>query len=434
MSDNNQNSIDERIKFFNNMFENAEPMKTTAGTSRTEKFFVKDDNDEKDLFVYLMNHDDFLYNVDNTRIIASREKWEADNNTLLDPMVNKEEIEEFLQKNPSYGDKTTEELREDIRRPYYLRDPILISHDGVVWNGNRRLSIVRWLCKNQHETRFEKVPVCKLPKLDGSELKSLEGRLQIKKTHKQEYGTIEIRLRIKQARKRDDWPWEKIQSEFGGKWTVSQLKNMMQEINLVDKYLNRIGKPKDYAYIYNKGGGLNRKGGIEIFVTAAAAEKNLYDDLMSSNGNNQPDPEEYNKRITAWFQQLHLDDVSHDTIREFNAIMNNEQARNEYFEADETYQNFTEYTSTMETVNGRPVEKSFTIPVLKSANENRISTAPTAQNVSKDPKTHVTNALKSLRKVDFQLIPKNNTTFKKTIDDINVIINKITSSENYSVT
>ena len=433
MSQDTPNMIEERVKFFDAMFHNAEPIKTTQGTPRTWRVAVTDDNNDQDLYVYSMNHSDFLYNVDNTRIIATKEKWESEHSTILDPVVNKNEIEEFLQKNPTYGDKTTEELKDDIKKRHYLIEPILISEDGVVWNGNRRLSIVRWLLANEYEQRFEKVPVCKLERLDHDQLKTLEGRLQIKKTYKLEYGTVEVRLRIRQARIRDNFSWDKISKEFGGKWKQSELEDMLNEINFVDRYLIRMQKQKDYAYIYNKGGGSERKGGIEIFRTAATADKSLQSDLMSKIASKQQDPVEYNKRLTAWYQQLSVPDVTHDTIREFNAIMNNDQARKEYFESDDTYQNFSDYTSTMIVApNGKQIETAFSPEVLKKCRENRITTAPTVQSITHDPKTHANAALKSLKKIELELIPKNNMGFKKTIDNIKGIINKITYSQNYN--
>ena len=170
------------------------------GDRRRERFRIRDGEKIKPILVLNLPHKEFLYNVDNVRIIASREQWEAENiGKTLSPIDNVKEIESFLMENPTYGKETTEELKYDIQGADYLRDPILVSEDGVVWNGNRRLSVVRSLRDDQatYQQRFEKVPTCVLPHMDFDELKALEGRLQVQKTFKQEYGTFEIRLEIR---------------------------------------------------------------------------------------------------------------------------------------------------------------------------------------------------------------------------------------------
>ena len=99
----------ERAQFFAGEMTSAPKAPTSQGTERTFRHAIRDDDTEEDLFVYLMDHKDFWYNVDNTRIIASREQWEAKNHPkILDPINDVETIEDFLLNNPDYGDKTTE--------------------------------------------------------------------------------------------------------------------------------------------------------------------------------------------------------------------------------------------------------------------------------------------------------------------------------------
>ena len=109
-----------RIEFFAGEMASAPKAPTSKGTDRTFRLAIRDDDTEEDLFVYLMDHKDFWYNVDNTRIIASREQWEAKEGKILDAINDVETIEDFLLNNPDYGDKTTEELRNDIKKPLYL--------------------------------------------------------------------------------------------------------------------------------------------------------------------------------------------------------------------------------------------------------------------------------------------------------------------------
>jgi hypothetical protein len=261
------------------------------------------------------------------------------------------------------------------------------------------------------------------------ELKALEGRLQVKKTYKIEYGTIDVRLRIRQARNGNK-TWDQIKSEFGGRWKKKELETMLGEINYVDTLLQRLGKPKDYDYVRAKGQG--KKKGIEIFITAHAADKKLREELMPENNVSQQNPLEYAKRQTSWFQQLTLPDATHDTVREYRDIMDNQTSRTEFFANDDTYQNHGSYTTTLvEDNSGKKIEKAFTPEILKTARENRIAAAPTAAAGAREPKTFATKALKNLREIDLQLIPKNNNDFKTVITDVQSRIDEIKNSENY---
>ena len=70
------------------------------------------DRERKGLIVVNLPHENFLYNADNIRILASREEWESKNpGKTLNAIDNVEEIESFLKENPTYGKETTEELK-----------------------------------------------------------------------------------------------------------------------------------------------------------------------------------------------------------------------------------------------------------------------------------------------------------------------------------
>ena len=107
-----------RAEFFAGEIASAPKAPTSKDTDRTFRLAIRDDDTEEDLFVYLMDHKDFWYNVNNTRIIASREQWEAKNG-ILDVEDDVEVIEDFLLNNPDYGDKTTEELTNDIKKIHW---------------------------------------------------------------------------------------------------------------------------------------------------------------------------------------------------------------------------------------------------------------------------------------------------------------------------
>ena len=207
--------IDLIKKLYDEAISNDDVYPTDNGQKREEQFQVKE-NQKKWCIVVNLPHENFHYNVENTRINASREQWEAQNpGQILNAVDHADKIEQFLMENPTYGQETTEELEADVLGPDYLKDPILITEDGVVWNGNRRLAIVRKLKNDSttYESRFEKVPTCILPHMDFDQLKALEGILQVEKSFKKQYGTFEIRIEIRRRRLGGD-SWGKIKKQF----------------------------------------------------------------------------------------------------------------------------------------------------------------------------------------------------------------------------
>nr|AIF20846.1 hypothetical protein [uncultured marine thaumarchaeote KM3_95_D02] len=46
---------------------------------------------------------------------------------------------------------------------------------------------------------------------------------------------------------------DKIAHSFGDRFKESELKIFVEEINVIDEYLRRVNREKDYEYIYSKG-------------------------------------------------------------------------------------------------------------------------------------------------------------------------------------
>ena len=403
------------------------------GNKRQDKFVVENDDDETWLTVYDLPHEQFLYNVDNTRILAAREQWEAQNpGSELDPVENRDVIESFLKENPTYSKTRTDELAENLKKSHYMKDPILIDEYGVVWNGNRRLAVVRMLLEETHEDRFEKVPCCILRSgLTLQEKKRIESRLQVEKTFREEYGTIELRLQIRKWR-REGETWEQIAKNFGDRWSVAVLKTNLEEINFVDAYLTRVGRPSDYDYISKKGSG-GQKSGIEIFKVPFSHWKKNREELVGKfdidtnqliPGQEAPTPDNtlFKKRETMWFQQLHNPNVTNDTTRDHGKVMDHNQARKEYVNNDEVFKNFASMTTETVTVAGKEIEKAFTQEAIKKAVENSESAFTL---IGKDIKKLAESALTNLQRIETNEVPRRNSDFKTVITDIEVEVTRI---------
>ena len=97
--------------------------------------------------------------------------------------------------------------------------PAIISADGVIWNANRRIAIRRKLHVrgskatqvDAGDPKWNKVKAVKLPSLTRKQLKQLEHRLQMAKTFKQDYGSITLRLRCREALTGNNpWTFEEL--------------------------------------------------------------------------------------------------------------------------------------------------------------------------------------------------------------------------------
>jgi len=439
-TDNNENEIngsihtDERRGLISTIKEAAENNQTWykmgEGKQRQDKFVVENDDDQTWLTVYDLPHEDFLYNVDNTRILAAREQWEAKNpGKELNPVENESEIEGFLKENPTYSKTKTIELAENLQKSHYMKDPILIDEYGVAWNGNRRLAVVRMIHDETGESKYEKVPCCILrPGLTLREKKRIESRLQVEKTFKEEYGTIELRLQIRKYH-REGESWEQITKNFGNKWKIRELQTNLEEINFVDKYLRTVGKPSDYDYISTKGSG-SSKSGIEVFKIPFVHWRKSREELIGKHNEegelvpggeaSNPDVTRFKKIETMWFQQLHNPKASHDTTREHGKVMSNEQARKDYEKNDPIFNNFVSMTTEM--VNGVP--KAYTLESLKKALENSQTAAAI---IGKDIHAIAEAARKNLERIETNEVPRKNNDFKAVILEIEKEVKRINS-------
>ena len=79
------------------------------------------------------------------------------------------------------------------------KDPLYVATDGVVWNGNRRLSVnihIAEVPAAKNPTYYQKIDVIFLPEMTLHELRKFERRLQITKDFKEPYGKLQIYLEI----------------------------------------------------------------------------------------------------------------------------------------------------------------------------------------------------------------------------------------------
>lgn len=128
-------------------------------------------------------------------------------------------------------------------------EPIIITNTGVVVNGNRRLCSWRDLYYNEPEKYkyFEYVDAAVLPEdCDEAEIKALEKRLQIQKTHRAEYKWHNKATMLKEERESGVGPDVLAKSFDISKKDVDILIGALEYAEI---YLRSIGKPEQWSLV-----------------------------------------------------------------------------------------------------------------------------------------------------------------------------------------
>lgn len=140
-----------------------------------------------------------IYNIRNGRFAAELLAKESQLKRKLDPAVANDA--KIIQKLLLELNQTeTEALQADLRDNGQL-DPGVITRDGAVINGNRRMAILTALWDETHDPRFEYLRVARLPKdVEEKDLWRIEAGLQFAKEFRLDYSPINELLKLKEGR------------------------------------------------------------------------------------------------------------------------------------------------------------------------------------------------------------------------------------------
>jgi hypothetical protein len=121
------------------------------------------------------------------------------------------------------------------------RDPLILTRQGYVLNGNRRLAAMRKLSKDsKHAKDFQNVDVIVLPQLDEVELSSIEMRLQMAIEGKAKYNWVDELLVIQKNIKELKMTMEQVRVAM--RTTIPSIKKKLLMYELVSEYLAYMSK------------------------------------------------------------------------------------------------------------------------------------------------------------------------------------------------
>ncbi len=262
----------------------------------------------EDLLVYRFPTELLRYNIRNGRFAAEYAALVSKQGRELDPN-NKKDSSELRKLLLTLNPKQTEILKADLIRIGQL-EPGIITFDGYVINGNRRMAIFELLSEETGEPRWSYIEMALLPhSVSEKDLWRLEANLQFSRDEKVDYGPINTLLKFREGIKAGLSSKQIAASMFGG-FKEREIIDSLERLKLIDNYLEYIGKKNDYVFAE----GIN-----EHFIDLSK--------FISKQRKNGLDALELNKMTKIAFDMIKTRKLRHLDLRDLNIVAENAKAK-----------------------------------------------------------------------------------------------------------
>lgn len=186
------------------------------------------------------------YNVNNGRLAMDMRGWEKDNGRKLDTTIP-DDCETIRQMLLSLDRDKTSLLKEDIRKKNQM-EPGVITYDGFVVNGNRRMAILEELHEEEPTGKWLCLEAVRLPStITEKDLWKIEAGLQLSKDKIAEYHPVNELLKIKQGIDAK-LSIEEIAAAMYGR-TSNYVEESLKRLQLIADFLDFFGQPVNYGVI-----------------------------------------------------------------------------------------------------------------------------------------------------------------------------------------
>lgn len=253
------------------------------------------------------------FNIRNGRFAAELRAKEKQLGRKLDPLLAEDEqvIRHLLL---NQDDLATGFLKEDLRKVGQT-DPGIITNDGFVINGNRRMAVLQALHEEDKTGRFEYLEVQVLPEgISEKDLWRIEAGLQLSRDKRLEYGPVNDLLKIREGLKSGLGAAEIAVTLYGVK-NAEEVEEKDKRLALIDSYLAYVGEPDEYTKV-------NRF--VEHFI-------NLQDFLRSMEKNGVKPPERH-KWVLRAFEMIRAE-MGHMELRWLRKIQNSPEGRKHFLDS-----------------------------------------------------------------------------------------------------
>lgn len=186
------------------------------------------------------------YNRDNRRFKLEIEEKEKEIGRKLDSSDEGDinEIKSLLLHDATEAKK----LKEDLIKIGEQVEVAVITYDGVVINGNRRMAVLEELYNEKPNAKWERLWVVRLPQsVSEADLWRIEAQLQLSKEKVADYGPINNLLMIKEGIKSGLSEKEIATAMYG--WTEDQVRDDLERLSIIDSFLSFTGQVNNYGLI-----------------------------------------------------------------------------------------------------------------------------------------------------------------------------------------
>ncbi len=190
------------------------------------------------------------YNINNGRFASEKRKFEKDLGRELNSLDKEDakQIKDLLLR--IFPDKT-KALKEDLRQKGQM-EPGVITFDGFVINGNRRMAIFEVLHKDEPTGKWEYLEAIRLrPDINPIDLWKLEAGLQLSKEKKADYSPVNELLKLKEGYNAGLKPEEIAAAMYD--WTPEEVENSLERLKLIENFLVYFRQEENYGFIQEFG-------------------------------------------------------------------------------------------------------------------------------------------------------------------------------------
>lgn len=287
-------SLPERLQKFNELLSNKQ-------ANSMSKFDVPTVNGTELFDVYLVSVELPKYRLDNTRTMALQEQYIYQENKSVDFFndIESDEIQEIqhslLKSLIKSSDKDKDLL--SFFATHTQTEPLILTHDGFVISGNRRLCALRELVEKDYDTykHFSQVRVVILPNYDADKIDQIEDYLEQQKDIKEPFSWVSRALGYRRRMHKYNYSDEQLANITGIK--KNEISGLINKVEIADRYLDSIGKSKDYNQILDdfyafekiytcqtkEKGGPSKKTAFEKLSFLAIKNKENFSDRMYKN-------------------------------------------------------------------------------------------------------------------------------------------------------
>ena len=287
-------SLPERLQKFNELISNKQANSIT-------KWDVPTVNGTELYEVYLVSVELPKYRLDNTRTLALQEQYIYHENKGEDFFndVESDEIQEIQHNLLKTLIKSSDKDKDLVSyfATHTQTEPLILTHEGFVISGNRRLCALRELVEQDYDSykHFSQVRVVILPNLDADKIDQIEDFLEQQKDIKEPFSWVSRALGYRRRMHKYNYSDEQLASITGVK--KNEIAGLINKVEIADRYLDSIGKSKDYNqilddfYAFEKiytcqtkdKGGPSKKTAFEKLSFLAIKNKDSFSDRMYKN-------------------------------------------------------------------------------------------------------------------------------------------------------